>query len=103
MDYMRIHNSNTINYSNICKTDFMLLHVPVLLTFSSTLLSFPLCPRPIFSYCLWKLELVKQYIELINADNKKYIVLHVKPYRELMRTPLPACCKERRTFLFIYG
>lgn len=46
------------------------------------------------SYTLGKIEVVEWYIELIDTQNRKYIVPHNKPYLESMRTQLLACYKR---------
>jgi hypothetical protein len=48
----------------------------------------------IASYCLSKLEIVEWYIELIDTDNKKYIVPHTRAYLVDVRTQLLKCYKE---------
>ena len=48
----------------------------------------------IASYCVSKLEICEWYIALLEADSKKYIVPHNKPYLEWMRTALLKCYKD---------
>lgn len=48
----------------------------------------------ISSYCLGKIDLVNWYLELLEADSKKYIVPHSKVHLEMVRDQLLECHKQ---------
>lgn len=48
----------------------------------------------ISSYCLYKLEVVNWYLELLEVGSRKYIVPQNKAQLEMIRDQLLACHKE---------
>lgn len=48
----------------------------------------------IASYCISKIEIVEWYIELLDTDNKRYIVPHTRPYLVTLKSELMECYKN---------
>lgn len=48
----------------------------------------------ISSYCLYKLEVVNWYLELLKAGSEKYIVPQSKEHLEMVRDQLMECHKQ---------